>query len=107
MGLEMARMFAQQGYRLVLVARDLERLHALSKQIHTNYDINVTIYSKDLTRPETAYEIYQEVQAAGMTVDILVNNAGIGLCGSFSELDEQRVMELVNSINIKRKQLEI
>lgn len=95
-GLEMARIFAKQGYHLVLVARDIERLHAISKQIRTDYDINVTIYSKDLTRPETAYEIYQEVQDAGTTVDILVNNAGIGFCGRFSELDEQRVMELVN-----------
>jgi len=95
-GLEMAKVFAQQKYDLILVARDLERLNALSKQLCSDYDVKVAVYSKDLARPEAAYELYSEIKDAGLTVDVLVNNAGVGLCGCFSELDERRLMEIVN-----------
>jgi len=39
----------------------------------------------DLSRKEAPQRLFEQVQAAGLTVDILVNNAGVGMTGHFAK----------------------
>lgn len=97
-GMEFARLFAQEGYNLVLVARSTERMKKLGYQLQDEHGLeHVCIITADLTRPEAPREVYDEVQKSGICVDVLINNAGAGLHGFFFETDlerEKAIMQL-------------
>ncbi len=82
-GLELAHLFARDGYRLVLVARSRGALRELGDDLQSRYHVTVRISPRDLAHPATPNELYQELQEAGIVLDVLVNNAGFGGSGSF------------------------
>ncbi len=96
--MEFAKLFARDGYNLVLVARSTERLRQLGYQLQDEHGLeHVCIITADLSRPEAPQEVYDEVMRSGIQVDVLVNNAGAGVHGEFSETDlehELRIMQL-------------
>ncbi len=96
-GYELAKIFAQNGWNLILVARSQEKLNSFSKEISKQHGISAHVIVKDLTDPESASELYREVELKSWTVDALVNNAGIGSFGFFSQTDfavEASLLEL-------------
>ncbi|MBX2863643.1 MAG: SDR family oxidoreductase [Leptolyngbyaceae cyanobacterium MAG.088] len=84
-GREFATIHAKRGGNLVIVARSVDKLAAVKADLESTYSIQVTIIAKDLSLPEAAQEIYDEVKAAGIEVDYLINNAGFGGQGKFHE----------------------
>jgi len=66
-GLELARVFAREGYGLVLVARNETRLRDLAGELKTE----TLVIAKDLTKAGAAQEVFDQVRQ----VDVLVNNA--------------------------------
>jgi len=86
-GYELARLFARDGYRLVLVARNRERLAAITEELQRLSNASVILASKDLSQPRAPEELFEELQRDRVAVDVLVNNAGIGLYGLFTETD--------------------
>lgn len=90
-GYELSKLFAKDGYNLVLVARDRQRLEALSAELKSKYRTDCRIFQKDLSRPDSASELFNELIAADIYVDVLVNNAGSGCCGLFHGMDLNKV----------------
>ena len=86
-GAEISRLFAADGIDLVLVARDKERLSRMADEWRTQYGVAVTVIPKDLTRLESAKDLFNELQSMGLSVDILVNNGGFNVYGRFAETD--------------------
>ncbi|MCL6617365.1 MAG: SDR family oxidoreductase, partial [Anoxybacillus ayderensis] len=74
-------------------------LQQIADTFHHTYGVNVTVIVKDLTVPNAAYDIYEEVRTSGLAVDILVNNAGFGLFGEFVETDLQEEVDMIQ-VNI-------
>ncbi len=54
------------------------------------------IIVKDLSKPESASEIYDEVKATGVEVDYLINNAGFGGRGKFHEREWEQDLAMIN-----------
>jgi uncharacterized protein len=79
----LARVFAGEGFDLVLTARRADRLEALAAELRTSHGCRVHIVAADLADPDAPARIFDEVTRAGIEVDALVNNAGYGLTGSF------------------------
>jgi uncharacterized protein len=98
-GLELTRLFAADGYRLVLVARNRAVLQQIGEQLQSQHGIEVRISPKDLAHPASPVELYQELQEAGIVVDVLVNNAGFGGSGPFLQTDWQHEAEMIQ-VNI-------
>ena len=94
-GLELARLFARDGYNLVLVARRAEKLNELKTELESAHKISVTVLSKDLTLPSAPQEIFEFTRAQGLSIDILVNNAGFGDRGFFAESNLQKQQEMI------------
>lgn len=86
-GLELAHLFARDGYRLVLVARNRGALRELATELQSRYNAEVWISPKDLAHPASPLELYQELQESNVVLDVLVNNAGFGAEGAFLETD--------------------
>lgn len=94
-GYELAKLFAKDGFNLVLVARSEERLQEVTDELKQQYNIEVTPISSDLFVPTAAKEIYDEVQARGIVVNYLVNDAGQGEWGRFIDIDLQRSLDII------------
>lgn len=90
LGVEFARLFAADKHDLVLVARRLDRLDALAKELAAQHGIRVETIGADLMDPAAPKAIADEVIARGLTIEFLVNNAGFGLAGRFHENDATR-----------------
>ncbi len=84
-GLEMARELATKGIDLILVARRMDILQNIKTELESLFRIKVTIISKDLSKPESAKELYDEIKSQKLIVTGLINNAGFGNYGDFSE----------------------
>lgn len=96
-GYEMARIFAREGYNLVLVARDRKALKNLEAELPRT---KVEIIVKDLSIPISPKEIYDELKEKNISVDILVNNAGFGDFGYFHEIDIEKEKQMID-LNVK------
>ena len=94
-GLELAKCFAADGARLVLVARNTPALESLAAELRHKFSIEVRVLFADLANPETPARIFSELQSAGIIVDVLVNNAGFGTHGDFLETPLARQLEMV------------
>jgi short-subunit dehydrogenase len=99
-GLELARLLAAHGHRLIVVARGAERLKAVAQQLESEYGAPVTWHAKDLSEAGAAEEIWATIDKSGDSVGILVNNAGVGLYGAFQDqsVDAVRRMQLINVV---------
>lgn len=80
-GYELSRLFAKNGYSLILVARNGDRLDAVARELRRLFGIQVKVLAKDLGLPPAARELYDEICAENIAIDVLVNNAGIGISG--------------------------
>ena len=98
-GLELAWLFAQDGFGLVLTARNQGKLNSLAQELRASYNVPVTVITADLDKPGAASEIVRQLRQSGITIDILVNNAGTQVYAPFTEADEQKLINLIQ-VNI-------
>ncbi len=94
-GYELARVFAREGYDLVLVARNRLRLEALSADLTSRHAVKCAVIEKDLAAALAPNEIFDAVRAASVDVDVLVNNAGFGTNGPFARADLHSQMQML------------
>lgn len=99
LGLEFARIYAREGFDLVVVARSEGKLYKLKSELETQYDCHVWVLAQDLSQPDAAYEVFNYTLEKNITIDALVNNAGFGDFGNFWEVDAQRQTDLLQ-VNI-------
>ena len=98
-GKEFAEIHAEKGGNLVIIARREEKLNELKAELEAKHGVQVYVIAKDLSDPNSAFEIYQEVKEAGITVDYLINNAGFGGQGAFHERAWEDDLAMIN-VNI-------
>lgn len=79
-GAAFARRLASEGFDLVLVARDVERLELAAHEHRELHDVLVEVLPADLATDKGIADVEARL-ADG--VDLLVNNAGLGQQGDF------------------------
>ena len=94
-GLELARCFAADGSRLVLVSRKGPALENLASELRKTHKIQAQVIPADLALPDSPARLLAHLQSAGLKVDVLVNNAGFGAQGKFVELPLARQLEML------------
>lgn len=98
-GMELAKLFAYDGYNLVLIARRRMQLEKLAFELTNKYSVKITIITKDLSQPESPDEIFKELKDKSIQIDILVNCAGTQIYGEFQKKDIEKELQLIQ-INI-------
>ena len=97
LGAEFARQLAEEGHRVVLVARDAGRLAATAAELENRYGAATETIAADLTDDAGIAVVVARLTDPARPVEILVNNAGIGLLRSFEDNDiaeEKRHLKL-------------
>src|SRR6195952_5820598 len=84
LGLGFARRYALDGYDLVLVARDVDRLEQLAEELRADAGVGVEVLPADLAIASDRAKVAERLSAG---VRILVNNAGFGTSGEFWSAD--------------------
>jgi short-subunit dehydrogenase len=82
-GEALARIFAREGYDLVLVARDAARLRSLAADLERAHGTSSLVVPADLANPAAPQLVIREL--GGRSVEALVNNAGLGLWGKIAD----------------------
>jgi short-subunit dehydrogenase len=94
-GLDLTRLFARDGWDVVLVARSEEKLRAVAAELTSAHGIAAHVIVADLARPDAAADIVKMLTDRALTIDALVNNAGLGLTGPFMETDLRGELEMI------------
>ncbi len=89
-GLELARVFAEQSYDLILVARRRPELEALADRCRAEFAARVDVLPMDLLAQDAPAKLVQKLTASDLQVDVLVNNAGLMDMGAFAEIEVDR-----------------
>ncbi|WP_040193948.1 SDR family NAD(P)-dependent oxidoreductase [Clostridium culturomicium] len=93
-GRDMAEIYSNKGYELILVARSKDKLELLANKLKTK----VKIIQMDLSIPENCFRLYDLVKDE--EIDILINNAGYGVFGKFLDTDLNEELNMID-LNIK------
>ena len=99
-GTELARVFASNGHRVVLVARRADRLSTLANEIVASGGAAPIVIPCDLEQPDAGDKIAAALAAEGVEVEFVVNNAGFGLFGNAIELDRAEQLGMI-AVNIR------
>jgi uncharacterized protein len=95
-GHEFAKLFAADGYDVVMVSRNAEKLSDIATDLKMKHGIRTIIIEKDLSRPGSAEWLYNEVTRQHIQVDVLVNNAGVGEHGFLTETEMDKELALIH-----------
>ena len=100
-GATYAERLAQRGYDLLLVARDLARLQALSARLSEQYGVQAEVMQADLTDKADLQAVTQRLRS-DKAISLLVNNAGMAMNGQLAEADLDTVdrMILLNVVSL-------
>lgn len=93
-GAAYAERFARRGHDLVLVARDLARMEALSARLRQHTGVAIDILQADLTQAADLARVEARLRDDAR-IGILVNNAGTAIGGSFIEQSTDEIARLV------------
>lgn len=104
-GKSFAKVFAQQGYDLVLVARREDRLNQLAEELKNSYDVISEVVALDLAKLSAPKKIYDHLRGKNIAVDILVNNAGYSLSKPFTSGSWKEHQDLLNVMVVSLTQL--
>ena len=91
MGRDMARVLAERGYSLILVARREDRLRELAEAL----PVPCTVLAADLSDIRECRLVYQAARSEEL--EIVINNAGFGLFGAFTETDLDAELRMIKT----------
>jgi uncharacterized protein len=100
LGYEFARLLAERGHDLVLVARSGAPMEELAQWAEARHGVTVTVLPKDLSHPGAGGEVAEELAERDLHPEVLINNAGFTQLGPFSASDEQVMLDLLR-VNIE------
>ena len=89
-GLELALVFAQEGFDLIVVARRASELEALAERCQRDFGVQVHVRPMDLLAHDAPAKLVQQLHDEGLEVDVLVNNAGLMDMGGFATIEIER-----------------
>lgn len=101
-GAELAKVFADEGHALILVARRRQKLEDIASALKMiNAKTKVHVLEQDLSKQGAGVELFAKHAALKLPpVDFLVNNAGFGNSGKLAEIDPVKELELID-LNVR------
>lgn len=94
-GRAFAYLLAEQGYNLVLIARDEQRLTAVSGEVSQKYGVECRAVPADLSREIDRERVAELVEREA---HVLINNAGFGVRDAFNQstvVDERTMLDVM------------
>ncbi len=97
-GAATARLFADAGANLMLVARDKKNLDAIAEELRVK--TRVEVFAMDVSDPEASVDVFKKAAFEFGSIDVLVNNAGYHKRGSVSDVSATDLGKMID-VNLK------
>ena len=97
-GAAAARMFAEAGANLMLVARNKKNLDAIAEELRSK--TKVEVFAMDVSDAEACVDVFKKAAFEFDRVDVLVNNAGYHKRGLVEEVDPAELGRMID-VNLK------
>jgi short-subunit dehydrogenase len=92
-GEAIARQLAQVRHNVILVARNEAKLRNIAQELSRQFAVRADIVAMDLVSADAARALVRDLD--GADVDLLINNAGYGLHGEFVDMDEAKLIGML------------
>ncbi|WP_442594727.1 SDR family NAD(P)-dependent oxidoreductase [Neobacillus sp. D3-1R] len=96
-GAEIAKLCAKRGANLTLLARSVDKLEQLKRELEQQYSIKVFVHRLDVSDTDEVERVFHTIYKEMKTIDILVNNAGFGV---FREAHEAKINEIKSMFEV-------
>jgi len=90
LGVQMAKALANQGCNIVPVARRLEKLEEVAKEITEEYGVECLPLRLDITDTDAVNEVVQKAYDHFGRIDVLINNAGTGAVAPAEDITDDQ-----------------
>src|SRR3977135_4365509 len=94
-GLELARIFAREGYNLVLVARSADKLRQLASELEKSHGTRSLILASDLAAPGAAAYVHVQSTRVDISVDLRVNTPVFGQFVLCADIDLEQCLQQI------------
>jgi uncharacterized protein len=84
-GRQMARECARLGANLILIARSVDRLERLKKELTMQHEVKVDVRPFDLADSDAVKTCLEAIKLDYHEIHVLINNAGFGIFDTFAE----------------------
>ena len=95
-GESFTRILASDGFNIVLVARDLERMKERAAHLESQFKVQTAIIQADLATDDGCAKVEKYLREN--QIEVLINNAGFGINKAFSVSDvnaEQQLLDVL------------
>ncbi|KAF7787225.1 hypothetical protein PRUB_a4401 [Pseudoalteromonas rubra] len=97
-GQTLSILFAQMGAELFLSARTLEKVNATAKLVREVVPgAKISTFQVNVSNPAEIEKFAHDVREISDDIDILINNASYWLEGHLSDVDDEDIVETINS----------
>lgn len=97
LGVQMAKALANQGAKIVAVARRQNLIEEVAAELAKDYGVETLAIRCDITDTEAVNHMVEEVMAKFGRIDILINNAGTGAVAPAEDITDD---QFGNEMNI-------
>jgi short-subunit dehydrogenase len=97
-GAAAARMFAEAGANLMLVARNKKNLDALAEELRSK--TRVEVFAMDVSDAEACVDLFKKTAFEFGQIDVLVNNAGYHKRGNVEDVEATDLGRIID-VNLK------
>ena len=97
LGVQMAKALANQGAKIVAVARRQNLIDEVAAELAKDYGVETLAIRCDITDTEAVNKMVEEVMAKFGRIDILINNAGTGAVAPAEDITDD---QFGNEMNI-------
>ena len=96
-GVEFARLLAQRGLGVTVVARSEDKLARLAEELRDQYRVRAEYLAVDLSDAAARSGLPNALAERGLSVDVLVNNAGFSTTGPVYQADPQAELTMIRT----------
>lgn len=90
LGVQMAKALANQGAKIVAIARRKEKIDEVAKEIADTFKVETLAVQCDITDTERVNAAVDEIIAKFGRIDILINNAGTGAVAPAEDITDEQ-----------------
>lgn len=90
LGVQMAKALANQGAKIVAIARRKEKIDEVAKEIADTFKVETLAVQCDITNTERVNAAVDEIIAKFGRIDILINNAGTGAVAPAEDITDEQ-----------------
>ena len=90
LGVQMAKALANQGAKIVAIARRKEKIDAVAKEIADSYKVETLAIQCDITDTEKVNAAVDSIMEKFGRIDIVINNAGTGAVAPAEDITDDQ-----------------